>query len=173
MTLEETVRILAAIAIVYPSIRDRDSELLAQIWHQVFAAVPYAEVNQALGAFFASDTRGFPPTPGAVNAFVRKARQMNEPSENEVWARVIKAASRGTYNSREEFEKLPEDIREIVGSPRMLYEWAQMDPNELNAVIAPGFKRSWRARQDLRREVEPYCRLEEPEAKKAGLLQGR
>ena len=65
--------------------------------------------------------------------------------------------------SREEYENLPEDIREIVGSPRMLYEWAQMSPGELNTVVAPGFKRSWRARQELRQELGLYDRLEGPE----------
>ena len=172
MNLEETVRILASVAIVDPAIRDRDSELLAQVWQQVFADVPYAEVNRALGAFFATDTKGFPPTPGAVNAFVRKARQLNEPSENEVWALVVKAASRSTYYSREEFEKLPEDVREIVGSPRILYEWAQADPREMNTVIAAGFRRAWRERQELKRELGLYPALAAPDGKKAGLPAG-
>ena len=164
MNREETVRILAAVAAVYPSFtRDRDTGILAQVWQQVFADVPYAEVSQALGAFFASDVKGFPPTPGAVNAYIRKARELTGPSENEVWCRVLKAASRGLYNSREEYENLPEDIREIVGSPRMLYEWAQMSPGELNTVVAPGFKRSWQARQELRQELGLYDRLEGPE----------
>ena len=98
-----------------------------------------------------------------MNAYIRKARELTGPSENEVWCRVLKAASRGLYNSREEYENLPEDIREIVGSPRMLYEWAQMSPGELNTVVAPGFKRSWRARQELRQELGLYDRLEGPE----------
>ena len=66
--MKETQRILACIAAVYPSItRDRDCGILAQVWQQVFASVPYAEVSKALNAFISSDTKGFPPTPGAVS----------------------------------------------------------------------------------------------------------
>ena len=65
--------------------------------------------------------------------------------------------------SREEYEKLPPDIREIVGSSRMLHEWAQMDSGEVNTIIAAGFKRSWRARQELKQELLPL----------AGILQMR
>ena len=164
MNMKETQRILASIAAVYPSItRDRDCAVLAQVWQQVFASVPYTEVSRALNAFIASDVKGFPPTPGAVNAYILKARQLSEPTENDAWARVVKAASRGLYNSVEEFGKLPEDIREIVGSPGMLHEWSQLSSGELNTVIAPGFRRSWRARQELKRELEPYRGLPEAE----------
>ena len=137
LNLTETQRILASIQAVYPSfIKDRDIDVLEQVWLQVFADIPYVEVNRALGLFFASDAKGFPPTPGAVNAYIRKTQQLDAPSENQVWSRLLKAVSRGLYNSREEFDKLPPDIRQIVGSPRMLYEWAQMDSSEVNGVIA-------------------------------------
>ena len=96
MNIKETQRILASITAVYPSFtKDRDCRILTQVWQQVFADVPYPDVSKALGAFFASDTKGFPPTPGAVNAYIRKIRQLNEPTENDAWARVVKAASRG------------------------------------------------------------------------------
>ena len=158
MNTEETARILSTVAVVYPSIRDRDFRLLTQIWQQVFAAVPYEQVNRALGAFLASDTKGFPPTPGALNAYIRG------PTENQAWAMLFRAVSRGLYNSAEEYAKLPEDIREIVGSPQMLYEWSQLSTGEMNTVIAPGFRRSWRARQELKREMAPFLRLEEAES---------
>ena len=169
MNEKETARILASVAVVYPAIKDRNIRLLTQIWQQVFADVPYERVNRALGAFFASDTKGFPPTPGAVYAFIRKADRDRGPSENEVWAMVIRAASRSGYNSREEFDSLPEDVREVVGSPRMLYEWSQLSPSEMNTVIGPGFRRAWNARQEMKQELAPYFRLGAPEMKKLGM----
>lgn len=154
MDMKETKRILADITAMYPSfIKDRDPRVLSLVWQQVFANTPYPLVNQALYAFFSTDVKGFPPTPGALNAFIRKIQQLNAPSEDEAWIKVYKAISRGLYNSREEFDKLPPDIRKIVGSPRMLYEWAQMDSSEVNGVIAACFKRSWRARQELKQEL--------------------
>ena len=153
MNMKETKRILAAITAIYPAfVKDRDPEVLSRIWQQVFASTPYPLVNQALTAFLATDVKGFPPTPGALNTFIRKTRQLKEPSEDDAWVKVYKAISRGLYNSREEFDKLPPDIRQIVGSPRMLYEWAQMDRSEVNSVIAACFKRSWRARHELQQD---------------------
>lgn len=161
MNMKETERILASVTAVYPAFaKDRDCHVLATVWQQVFSHVPYAQVNRALAAFFAGDVKGYPPTPGAVNAYLLKARKLEGPTENDAWALVLKASSRGLYNSREEYEKLPEDVREIVGSPRMLHEWAQMSTEDLNTSVAPGFKRAWTARQELKQELEPYFRLE-------------
>ena len=149
MDMKETKRILAAITAIYPSfIKDRDPNTLSQVWQQVFANTPYTLVNQALNAFIATDIKGFPPTPGALNAFIRKAQQLNGPTEDDAWIKVYKAISRGLYNSQEEFDKLPPDIQRIVGSPRMLFEWAHMDSDDVNKVIAAHFKRSWRTRQE-------------------------
>ena len=167
MNLTETQRILASIQAIYPTfIKDRNIDVLEQVWLQVFADVPYEEVNRALGLFFASDVKGFPPTPGAVYAYIRKVQQLDTPSENQVWVRLLKAVSRGLYNSQEEYEKLPEDIREIVGHPRVLYEWAQLSTSEMNTVIAPGFLRSWRARQELKRELNMTFNLGDMETKR-------
>ena len=164
MNMKETGRILSSIQAVYPNFKkDRDAHLLTEVWHNVFADIPYEEVNKALSAFFATDAKGYPPTPGAVNTFIKKARQLNEPNEHQAWARLLRAVSRGLYNSREEYEKLPEDIREIVGHPRVLYEWAQLSTTEMNTVIAPGFLRSWRSRQQLKQELGDYFRLTEEE----------
>ena len=153
MDMNETKRILADITAMYPSfIKDRDPAVLSRVWQRLFANTPYALVNQALYAFLNTDVKGFPPTPGALNDIIRKARQLNGPTEDDAWLKVYKAISRGLYNSREEFDKLPPDIRQIVGSPRMLYEWAQMDRSEVNSVIAACFKRSWRARHELQQD---------------------
>ena len=153
MDMNETKRILADITAMYPSfIKDRDPAVLSRVWQRLFANTPYVLVNQALYAFLNTDVKGFPPTPGALNDIIRKARQLNGPTEDDAWLKVYKAISRGLYNSREEFDKLPPDIRQIVGSPRMLYEWAQMDRSEVNSVIAACFKRSWRARHELTQE---------------------
>ena len=154
--MEETNRILASVTAIYPAFtRDRDAEVLAQVWQQVFFRTPYRLVNQALMAFIAADTKGFPPTPGALNAYIRRTEQLKGPTEDEAWARVYRAISRGIYNSGEEFAKLSPDLQKVVGSPRMLHEWAQMDRSEVNTVIASGFKRSWRTRQELEQAQLP------------------
>ena len=160
MTQKETLKILASIRAVYPSVsKDRDIEALTAVWQRIFAETPYELVSEAVTAYIATDTKGFPPTPGNVNAYIARAKQLEEPDENEAWALVMKALRRGGYNSREEFEKLPEEIRRIVGSPVMLYEWSQMSVGEVNAYVAGAFRRSYRARQELKREMAMYPAL--------------
>ena len=161
MDMIETKKILADITAMYPSfIKDRDPAVLSRVWQRLFANTPYALVNQALYAFFNTDVKGFPPTPGALNDIIRKVQQLNGPTEDDAWIKVYKAISRGLYNSQEEFDKLPPDIQRIVGSPRMLYEWAHMDSDDVIKVVAAQFKRSWRNRQEHKQT--PLLILESP-----------
>ena len=157
MNMAETSYILSCITAVYPAfLKDRDPKLLKELWQRIFSRVPCGQVEQAVTAYIASDRKGFPPTPGAINDWIMRMRQKDELTEDEAWAMVARAASRGTYNSREEYEKLPPDVQKIVCSPRQIYDWAQMDCTEFNTVVASVFKRSWRARQEQRRELGVY-----------------
>ena len=74
-------------------------------------------------------------------------------TEAEVWAKLNKAVSNSAYNAREEFEKLPEDIRQLVGSPSQLHEWALIGRNEFQTVLQSNFLRSYRAKQQQNREL--------------------
>ena len=51
----------------------------------------------------------------------------------------------------------PEDRRIIMNELFLSLEWAQMDSSEVNTIIAAGFKRSWRARQELKQELMPLA----------------
>ena len=127
MNRQETNRILAMITSIYPAFpKDRDPQILTDVWQRVFERTPYTAVERALYAFIASDTRGFPPTPGGINHLIVKARQAGEPTDVEAWGLVCKALTRSLYNSSEEFEKLPPMIRKIIGHPRQLREWSML-----------------------------------------------
>lgn len=163
MNEQETGKILAVISEMYPSFRkDRDIQATQDIWFTIFRHTPYEQVSQALMSYIATDTKGFPPVPGALNERICQARELDGMNENEAWCLVFRALSRGIYNSEEEFGKLPEEIRKIVGHPRQLHEWALLDTHEVSTVIASGFKRSWRARKELERQlgVTPQLRTE-------------
>ena len=164
MNEQETGKILAVISEMYPSFRkDRNIQATQDIWLTIFEHTPYEQVSQALMSYIATDTKGFPPVPGALNERICQARELNGMNENEAWCLVFKALGRGIYNSEEEFSKLPEEIQRIVGHPRQLHEWAMLDTHEVSTVIASGFKRSWRARMELERSlgVTPQLRIEE------------
>lgn len=154
MNKSETGKILAVISEIYPSFRkDRNIEATAAVWQQIFDRTPYELVSRALTAYIATDTKGFPPVPGALNERICLIREAEEMDENEAWSLVYRAMCRGIYNSGEEFRKLPEEIRKIVGHPRQLHEWAMLDAHEVSTVIASNFRRSWRARKETQKAL--------------------
>lgn len=59
---------------------------------------------------------------------------------------VWRAVQRSGYNSREEFDRLPDTLRRLVGSPEQLKAWSQMDADTVQSVIASNFQRSYQAR---------------------------
>jgi hypothetical protein len=67
-------------------------------------------------------------------------------TEQEAWGYVAKALSRSGYYAQEEFEKLPEQIQRVVGSANQLRDWAMVDNDTLQTVVASNFQRSFRAR---------------------------
>ena len=125
--------------------------------------VPYEQISRALMSYIATDTKGFPPVPGALNALIWQAEDAKSMSEEEAWSLVYRALRRSGYNSREEFEKLPEEIRRIVVHPSQLHEWAMLDEQEVNTVIAAGFKRSWRAAKERAKTLHRLPQLHLPE----------
>ena len=143
----------SAIVFIRYSIPLNFSGATAAVWQELFAQVPYDTVSRALMNYIATDTKGFPPVPGAINEQIGRMMEAEGLSESEAWCLVYKAVCRGIYNSQEEFGKLPEEIRRIVGHPRQLHEWAMLDAHEVNTVIAAGFKRSWRARKELEKAL--------------------
>ena len=150
MNKSETGKILYLISEMYPTFRkDRNIDATGTVWQKIFEHTPYAAVEQALMAYIATDTKGFPPVPGAINERILQARELNGLTENDAWILVLRAVSRGIYNSGEEFAKLPEEVQRIVGHPSQLHEWALLDAGEVNTVIASSFRRSWRARKEL------------------------
>lgn len=156
MTETDTLKILAVLRGAYPAFyRDmgkREAESVVALWTEMFSDDPYELVAAAIKALIACDEKGFPPHIGAVKARIRQITTPQEITEAEAWGLVIRAVSRGIYNSKEEFEKLPRLIQGVVGSPNQLREWAMMDADTVQSVVASNFQRSYRARAASNRD---------------------
>lgn len=156
MTIKETAKLIAVIIEVYPRFKDdRNMQNTVTLWQKIFSADAYAEVEAAFFAFVSTDEKGFPPAPGAIRAMLNKLRQPEgETTEAEAWGMVQKATRNSIYNADQEFKALPEEIQRCVGSPSTLREWAIMDSETLNTVVASNFMRSYRARAVQVREMQ-------------------
>ena len=150
MTKEETGKILAVINAYYPyffkEMNAEGKRAIIELWARQFADYDYAMVNAALDAYIAVDENNRAPNVGVLKSLIRKMTQPEEMTEQEAWEKVANALRNSGYNSVSEFEKLPEPIKRVVGSPNQLKEWSQMDSDTLQSVVASNFQRSYRAR---------------------------
>ena len=119
---------------------------IIELWHRQFAEYEYAVVNAALDAYIAVDEQNKAPNVGVLKALIRKMTQPDEMTEQEAWGYVAKALRNSNYGAEEEFNKLPEQVQRLVGSPNQLREWAMVDTDTVQSVIASNFQRSFRAR---------------------------
>ena len=156
MTELETAKLIAVITEVYPRFLDgRNLESTIIIWQKIFAGDAYAEVEAAFYGFVSTDEKGFPPAPGAIRVLLGRLQQPEgEMTETEAWSLVQKATRNSLYNSDKEFAALPEEIQRCVGSAATLREWAIMDSETFNTVVASNFMRGFKARAGHVREMQ-------------------
>ncbi len=155
MTQDETNRILSTILEAYPSFgKDRDPAFTSRLWHTLFEFTPYREVEKALMQFISTDTRGFPPPPGALREIILERMKEAELSETEAWNLVRKAIGRSMYYSGEEFGKLPPALQRIIGSPDNLHSWAALDERAVESSLMPWFLRAYAGRMEKERRAK-------------------
>lgn len=159
MNTEETGKILAVIKKTYPdaykNFTDRDKRDLITLWQELFADDDYIIVGAAIKIYIASDTRDKKPTIGKIKEIIRNLTQpeeMSEMSEQEAVNLILRACRNGIYNAEQEFGKLPPVCQRLVGTPDQIKEWAMMDMDELQTVVASNLMRSYRAVASRERE---------------------
>lgn len=167
MNKQEAYQVLALLQANYPdSFRGMSkdaTQVKINLWADMFADEPFELVTAAAKTFIATDTKGYMPAIGQIKETIQQMNQKSDISEQEVWNFVSKALRNSLYGSAEEFAKLPEDIKKIVGSPNTLREWAMMDYTTVQSVVASNFQRSFRAKstkakdqQKLPKEVKSF-----------------
>lgn len=138
----------------YRNISRNEAEDTVNLWAEMFFDDPYPVVAAAVKALIASDSKGFPPVIGQVKDRIMKITSPAEMTEVEAWGMVQKALRNSVYGAAEEFDKLPSVLQKLVGSPAQLREWAMMDAETVQSVVASNFQRSYRARAAQVREFE-------------------
>ena len=157
MTRQEMIKIISIMQTNYPDdfrgLSDTALKAKISLWHMQFADDSYADVQTAVMAHIASDTSRFMPPVGVIKAKLVDMRQPEELTELEAWGYVQKALRNSNYGAAEEFAKLPPVIKRLVGSPNQLREWAMMDSDTVNSVVASNFQRSYKARAASERQT--------------------
>lgn len=151
MQKTEAKKIVASLLAAYTNYRPPDIDAAANIWFETMEEYSYEQVNAGLNIYMQTDTRGFPPVPGQIIDKIHSLTEPTELNEMEAWSLVQKAICNSTYNSVEEFEKLPPLVQKAVGLPDSLRQWAMTE--DLNhEVVSSHFVRCYRI--ELQREKE-------------------
>lgn len=156
MNEKETQKTLAMIAAIWPSFNvGRDPRVTINVWGKLFENETYEQVSAAVQMFAETETKGFAPSPGALKGLIRQVAMKDELSEMEAWALVNKALRNGLYGYEEEYAKLPDEVKQVLGDAKILREWAAMDEQGVQTVVASNFMRSYRARREAARIALP------------------
>lgn len=143
MTREQVGKLLMTIQAYYPNYNPPDKEITLNAWHIMLAEYPEELVLQALRACITTNTSGFAPDVGQIMSKIQTISQPQELDGMTAWGLVSKALRNGTYGAVEEFSKLPPLVRQAVGMPDNLKNWATSDYQTIETVIQSNFLRTY------------------------------
>lgn len=143
MTREETVEIIHIICDCYPNFKPEDLSRTIDVWQVMLEEYSCEQVGVALKAYITSNTSGFAPSVGEIVAKIQLVSQPQELDGMAAWGLVSKALRNGTYGAVEEFNKLPPLVRQAVGIPGNLKNWATSDYQTIETVIQSNFLRTY------------------------------
>lgn len=156
MDRAETIKVLTVLRAAYPQFYAKqtagDLQNIVALWTDMFEDESYQLVAAATKALIKTRDSSFPPSIGEISAKVRQISAQEKMTEAEAWALVVAAIRNGTYGAEKEFNALPPVLQRLVGSPRQLKEWAAMDADAVNSVVASNFQRSYKVRAKNERE---------------------
>lgn len=143
MTRDETVKIIRIMCDCYPNYKPNNLSETVDVWQMMLDEYSYNQVSIALKAYVTSDTSGFAPSVGEIVAKIQLVSQPQELDGMAAWGLVSKALRNGTYGAVEEFKKLPPLVRQAVGMPDNLKNWATSDYQTIETVIQSNFLRTY------------------------------
>lgn len=143
MTSKGIIDCIKLLCDAYPNYHPNKEGAL-NLWSAAFRKFDDRTVQEAVTQWIITDTSGFAPVIGQIvsNIFSEGREVM---SEVEAWGCVSKALRNSIYGAEEEFEKLPEPVKRVVGNPDRLKEWAALNESEVQTVVSSNFMRSYRA----------------------------
>lgn len=158
MTFEQTRDILTLLQTEYPqSFTKMDSRMMTaklKLWAKEFENDDFRAVYAAVRAVMSAGNREFAPNIGVIREKMRSYGAPGEMSEAQAWALVSRACANGIYGYQREFDKLPPTVQKVVGRPEQLREWALMDADAVQSVVASNFMRSYKVTAQRERELE-------------------
>lgn len=143
MTETEVRQLLAMTQAVYPNYNPPSREAAVNAWLMCLSEYDNNIVMAAFKAYTTTDTSGFAPSIGQLIGKIQTISQPQELDGMTAWGLVSKALRNGTYGAVEEFNKLPPLVKQAVGLPDNLKNWATSDYQTIETVIQSNFLRTY------------------------------
>lgn len=148
MTRLEAAEIVGILQTAYPdTFKAMSDEALANyinLFARCFAADTRSVVETTIFRYINTHADRFAPNIGQLRQEIYAMTSADSLSGAEAWALVTQAVRNATYNSQEEFAKLPEIVRKAIGSASVLREYAMMDSETFQSVTQSNFLRAYR-----------------------------
>lgn len=156
MEKTDVLKLLTLLESEYPQsfrgLTDEHRKLKLELWWKEFEFDDGNVVFAAVRTLMRSG-REFAPTSGQIREKMLELLAPTTLDEVQAWALVSKACSNGFYGYKKEFDKLPHEVQRALGKAEQLREWAMVDENTLQTVVASNFMRSYRATASREREL--------------------
>lgn len=136
MTREEVIRMLKYFNLAYKGFYEGSNVTeVANVWFDAFKDEDIRVMGIAAKNYVKSND--FAPT---IAGLTRQINLIKDKDTNaDLWEHIAKAARNSTYNSVEEFEKLPEACKSFVGSAGSLKELGLVDTGTMNTIVKGQF----------------------------------
>lgn len=159
MTFKEFGQLADAIKTYFPRDNMLPTAEAMELWFDMLKDLDYQFASYGLKKYVSLNK--FPPAISDIREHAESIREPGELNEMEAWALVRNAVANSTYNSVEEFAKLPPLVQKAVGLPGQLRIWA-MDEDYSEAVTSSNFIKTYRvvcARQEENKKIPANVRL--------------
>ena len=151
MTKIEFGKFAMALKTYYPKETLLVSDVAMDLWYEALRDIEYRTAELVLLAWVANNR--WSPTISDIREGAVKMLHPKQMSEQDAWNCVLRAVGNSIYHADVEFEKLPQIVKSLVGSPTQLRLWAMMDADTLESVVASNFMRSYRFRSKEEQEL--------------------
>ena len=167
MEKEDVKKLLMTMEVTFPNFNIKSEQLgfTLNAWYEALKNYESSEVMMAYQTYLNTVSSPFAPSVSQLIGLIYTPREMANMDVSEAWALVRNAIGKGAYNSKAEFEKLPEQVQRTVGSAEQLHLWA-IDEDYNNEVVMALFQKNYKAicernNTEQRLPAEARLRLEE------------
>lgn len=150
MTVKQFGSLAAAIKTFFPRENVLPTSESMDLWYDMLRDLDYDVASTALKMHVSNSP--YAPTISDIRKYAEKIISPAEMNEGEAWALVSNAIRNSSYNSSEEFNKLPPLVQKAVGQPSQLQQWA-IDNDYNESVVSSNFMRSYRTELSRKEEV--------------------